>query len=635
MIVEMSKICLIGLKKDKESILNQLFKTQEIELKVASEFDNTTNEFDSEKYENIKSLQDRYSRVIEFLEELSQKKFNVDIFMTPETLLNTDEKDAYKNMIKVESIMSNIDEIKKEKGFLGQKLEKIEPFKNVPERLSGFKGTKTSFGFLGKIKESDKEKLILRLQDFKYLTYEIDENILKLYVHKSESEGVFKVLSEFSVQKCEEFLPDTAENIIKSINNNIKKLDLKISKLKESAKEYIKFIYDFKVMYDYLSLSLKKCSADSDFRATQSTFFLEGYLAKESQSKVKKALSRLNFTFEYEFLEISKEENPPTIVKNNAIIQPFEFITNTYSPPNSRELDPNFFVFIFFSIFFGFVMADIGYGILFFVICGLIYLTTKKKSGFKSLMGVLSICGVFTIIFGVLFGSFFGLDNSVWGVIPKSVLPNPINDVMTMLLLCLGAGIVQIAFSFLLKGALLLKKKSYLDSIFSGFIWIGFFVGLVLLALDLFSFTDSTFEIGGIILGVSLGVCIIGQIFINKGINRLTKPFSSVYGIINILSDTLSYARLFGLMLSGAIISSIVNDLAFPFLSNAGTFIIGVIILLIGHGFNLFMGALSAYIHVSRLQYIEFFSRFYEGEGEEFVPFSSNLSYVTLIQEKK
>lgn len=635
MIVEMSKICLIGLKKDKENILNQLFKTQAVELKVASEFEGTVTEFDEEKFKNIKSMQDRYKRVIEFLNGIKKKKDETDIFMTPQALLSIDKKDTYKELVKVEDIMSKISEVKHEKAILGQKLEKIMPFKNVPERLSGFKGTKTTNGFLGEIKEGDKEKLILRLEEFKYLTYEFDDNILKLYVHKSESESVFKILSEFNTQKCEEFLPDTAENIIKSINNNLKKLDLKITKLEESAKPYAINIKNFKILYDYLSFCSTKCSADNEFRATQNTFFLEGYLAKECEDKVKKALSTLNLTFEYEFLDVLEEEKAPTIVKNNAIVKPFEFITNTYSPPNSRELDPNFFVFIFFSIFFGFVMADIGYGILFFVICGLIYLTTRKNSGFKSLMGVLSICGVFTIIFGVLFGSFFGLDNSVWGVIPKSLLPNPINDVMTMLLLCLGAGIVQIAFSFLLKGVGLAKKKAYLDSIFSGFIWIGFFVGLILLSLDLFSFTDNTLEVGGIILGVSLGLCLIGQILINKGINRLIKPFSSVYGIINILSDTLSYARLFGLMLSGAIISSIVNDLATPFLSSAGTFIIGVVILLIGHGFNLFMGALSAYIHVSRLQYIEFFSRFYEGEGEMFVPFATNLSYVTLIQEKK
>ena len=137
--------------------------------------------------------------------------------------------------------------------------------------------------------------------------------------------------------------------------------------------------------------------------------------------------------------------------------------------------------------------------------------------------------------------------------------------------------------------------------------------------------------VGIIVAVVSLLTSVIGTACVNKGIERFTKAFGSLYGIINLLSDILSYARLFGLMLSGAIIGSIVNDLAAGFLTNPVTFIVGVIILAIGHSFNLAMGALGGYIHVARLQYIEFFSRFYEGEGEVFVPFGSNFSYINLI----
>ena len=161
--------------------------------------------------------------------------------------------------------------------------------------------------------------------------------------------------------------------------------------------------------------------------------------------------------------------------------------------------------------------------------------------------------------------------------------------------------------------------------------WDFFFVGLILFVLE---FAGVYVGLGtvGIYLAVgSVAISVIGIAFINKGFDRFTKAFGAVYGIINIASDILSYARLFGLMLSGAIIGSIFNDLAAGFLTSPITFIIGAVILVIGHSFNIAMGALGGYIHVARLQYIEFFSRFYEGEGELFVPFGTDFSYVNLI----
>ena len=137
--------------------------------------------------------------------------------------------------------------------------------------------------------------------------------------------------------------------------------------------------------------------------------------------------------------------------------------------------------------------------------------------------------------------------------------------------------------------------------------------------------------VGIIVAGIGIATAVIGNIFINKGFDRVAKSFGSLYSILNLFSDLLSYTRLFGLMLSGVIIASIVNQLAGGFYTTLWKIPFGILISLIGHSFNISMGALGAYIHDARLQYIEFFSRFYEGEGELFTPFGSDFSYIKLI----
>ena len=122
----------------------------------------------------------------------------------------------------------------------------------------------------------------------------------------------------------------------------------------------------------------------------------------------------------------------------------------------------------------------------------------------------------------------------------------------------------------------------------------------------------------------------------SKGFGKFTKGFGALYGVINFFSDILSYARLFGLMLSGAIIGNIVSDMALGMFAGGGMGIVaGALVMLIGHAFNLAMGVLGAYIHDSRLQYIEFFSRFYEGEGELFTPLGSQFEYIQLVRQRQ
>ena len=632
MIEKMAKIRLLSLKKDKDKLLNEIFRLGLIEIKSTTEFEETQKiKLDVDNIEKIKSEQKRYFEAINFLEKATNKKPKDDIVLSRDDIINLSLDAHIKNLNLVEKLKEEIDKINLETTNLAKKRDKFVPYMSIPERLSGFQGTKHTDVFLGTIfDDNGMDKAILELGTLEFVAFERINNVLKVFSHKSQSEKTWNILKEVGFTRLDEYPPFTAQEVVLKLDKEMLRQSEKRDKLLKCAENYKDYITEFKIVYDYLEFNLSKIQADEMFSQTNYTFFIEGYFAKKDEKRIKDFLDDLNLSIEYDFLPLDKADDAPTIVTNNPLIKPFEFITNTYSVPKSRELDPNLFVAIFFSLFFGFVMADIGYGLLFVIFCAPLYFVTRGS--YKSLMGILTISGVFTIIFGVLFGSFFGMDNSVWEAVPKAIIRDPTDNVYLMLALCLIAGVVQIAVSYVLKGVMLVKKKEYLSSIFSGFMWVGVFIGVSLFALSLVS-SENLQNVGLIISAVSLVIIVLGEVCINKGVSRLTKPFSSIYSIINIMSDTLSYARLYGLMLSGAIISSIVNDLATPFFASPYTFIVGIIILLIGHGFNLSMGALSAYIHVSRLQYIEFFSRFYEGEGRLFTPFASKFSYVTLISQ--
>lgn len=640
-IVEMQKLKLYGASADKQKVLNALFETQLVTLKNVDEIENTDINFNDEAYTMLENKRAKLERAITTIEaslETLPKKQKPVIEKDFDLTCEEFEKIVLKQET-IQNIISQIDvllnkqnDIKKERTNLENRISSLTPYLSVPESFNDFKPTKNVSIMLGILPINAMKDFNEFLRDCPLTTFETagDGTILKIYSHNSESFLVTKKLNELGFNKANFDLKTNAEDAIKTLNTRLKELEQEELSLQQSLRNFKDSLKELKTMHDYIKFCMTKEDAENKFRSTKQAFVLEAYLAKESREKLDKKLSNSNLSIEYEFLEIDKNEIPPTITKNNKVVKQFEFVTNMYSAPNYREFDPNIYIAFFFSVFFGFVMADIGYGLILIAFGLFMALRQKRNTGFKQLMFVIAVGGIFTVIFGALFGSFFGLGHEQFFLVPPATIPDPVNNVLTLLVSCLVAGIVQMIVSLILKGILLIKQKQILNAIFTAFCWDFFLVGVALFLLEYGGMIKGVTTIALIIAGVSAGIGAVGQIFTNKGFNRVSKSFGALYGIINFFSDILSYARLFGLMLSGAIIASIVNDLASGFLTSAATFLPGVIILAIGHGFNISMGALGGYIHVARLQYIEFFSRFYVGEGEIFVPFGTDLSYVKL-----
>ena len=319
-----------------------------------------------------------------------------------------------------------------------------------------------------------------------------------------------------------------------------------------------------------------------------------------------------------------ENEDAPVLVKDNRIVTPFQSITNMYSVPNKNELDPNPIMAIFYILFFGLMLSDVGYGLLLTIGC--LFLISKKKYAKNEgkLVKLLTYCGISSVAWGFFFGSFFG------DLIPLKGILNPLKDVMPLMGLALLLGIVHIYTGMFMKAVQLIKEKKIFDAICDVVFWYLLLTGVFLLVIPIVAGDIGIWSDVGKYLAIAgvIGVVLTGGRKEKNIIKKCTKGISSLYDITSYLSDVLSYSRLMALCLSTGVIAQVVNLLG-GLVGPIPAIIVGII----GHGFNLANSALGSYVHTSRLQYVEFFGKFYEGGGKEFAPFKYKNKYTKIKEE--
>lgn len=664
----MTKLRLIGLNFNKNNILDALHKTGAVQISETNSFADTlalSTSFDkdyiSKRYLTAKKCIDFYCEQIgkaknkkyypkETDEILNNFFVSYDEFVS----LPKNEKFIWNLIEEGISFINEMSDIRAKKIKLYNLRQQLEPYLLVEDKLSCFVDSKNVCISLGTIK-SENVNLVKELLDgFEFTDYTVYNNnkycVVMVASLKEQNEDVVSKLNELGYTKCAFSFDLTAQDKINQIDSELDKIENRIEEISKIICKKSANLKSIKMFADYYYFLLEKETTSEGFRCTEKTFVLEGYVPKANQDEVKASLREVSDAIFIEFLSISDDENVPVLTKNNKVITQSEFITDLYSTPNYREIDPNRIVFFFFMLFMGIIMADIGYGFLMIFIGLVLASRIKVDNGARRLWNIIAMGGVSSIIFGVLFNSFFGIE-----ILPFSVLPSPTPDletgeinletIMTLLLASLGLGVLQLSVGYFYKALNCFRKGEIIDGICDGLLWVLFFIGLVMasfnflldylgvsIPINLRTFFDKTASPGLILVVASVLLAALTAGRREKGFGKLSKAFGSVYGIINILSDVLSYARLFGLMLSGMIIAQTFNmKLGLPLIQGGGIgVVLGALVIVIGHVFNIAMNVLGAYIHDSRLQYIEFFSKFYTGEGERFVPFASKFEYIYL-----
>ena len=668
-IVLMTKLKLVGLTYHKDKILNNLHKLGCVQIIGTSELPDTVSIKDEKVKEEISLKYARAKKAVEFITEQIEKAKGKDYYNSTvldgldNFFVSYDEfMSASGNEFELLYLIDKIEEYEKkladsrsQRIKANNLLSQLLPYKNLKEKFSVFKSTRNAECFLGTLKNEDALRLNAFFDGEEFAEFSIIDrsatSVVSLVCLKEKAEEYAAKLSEAGFARCPFEFDATAEDKIAEIKSEISRLDEFDEVITKKTCGRADNLRNLKILTDYYKLQLEKISDAENFRCTGKTFVLEAYLPKENEADVINALHNVTNAVFTEFSAPTESDNPPTLVKNRPIVRQTEFVTDMYSVPNYRELDPSKVVFFFFMLFMGIIMADVGYGIIMIALGLFLARRIKVDNGTRRLWYIIAIGGVFTVLFGFLFNSFFGV-----ALLPFNIIPSPTPDaegkmnletIMLLLVCSFGLGIFQIAVGYFCKAINCFKNGNVLDGVLDGLIWVLFFIGLVFAAFNFImdylnvgisNSLRSVFNVlatpGLIIVGLTVLIAALTAGRHEKGFGKFSKGFGAVYGLISIASDVLSYARLFGLMLSGMIIAQTFNyKLGLPLIEGGGLGIpLGVIIIIIGHAFNIAMNVLGAYIHDSRLQYIEFFGKFYTGEGDKFTPFGSKFDYIYLTK---
>ena len=643
-VANMLKLKLIGVNACQSELLTALQKTGTVQLTASTEFEGG---FKSTQEQNeLKNKKERIEQALLLIYE-KQKALGlktaegkaVGITYGEFASIIERENELLQLADEVKARVEKIASLKAEILALENEINCLQPYLLVTEKFSDFKSTLKAEVRLGAVDKKNAVKLNEKLSSIELataVTYGGEDAVIAVSVifHESVKAEVEAVLSECAFNRCTVTGEFTANEKTSELISNVRELQNEIDNLEREIASLHTEENAFKTLCDYYLVELEKGECANNFTRTTSTFYLEGFVPEEKKSEVEKALECFEGSIYSEYAEIEDGEFAPTLMKNNKVVSNFEFVTNLYSVPKYKEFDPNAVMGIFFAIFLGFITADVGYGLL-MVLGGLFFnLKAKRQTGLTKLANLMILAGIPTMIFGFMFNSWLGIELLSFKIMPHTTDASKELfgiSVPTLLLLCLGFGVVHIMVSLCVVAYVEIKRGKILDGLFDGAVWAIFLAGLLLFVLCQVGVTPGLDKIAIGLLGGSVVVGALTAGRHQKGFGKVTKGFGAVYGLINYMSDILSYARLYGLMLSGAQIASIVsNDLALPMLSSiggVGGVIVCILIMFVGHAFNVGMGLLGAFIHDSRLQYVEFFSHFYTGDGELFAPLGSKLEH--------
>lgn len=575
---------------------------------------------------------DELKFAVELLEKYAPKKTRL-LDPKPETTEAAllDDKTLDKSLELAKKLDLTDDRIKRleagESHVRGQ-IESLKPWETLDVPLE-VKETRTCFLVLGTIPatmgiKQVKSELTQSCEAAELFEISSDSEMhyVLLVAMKENEPEVMEAIRRFG------FSPSSVSEMNGTVEKNLRRYDKKLDEIADEKERLTAEIVAAAPMREELMLcadrmALKEQQAQHAERAlyTHSAFTFEGWIPADSEKLLSKALERFDCDWETEEPDSDKPEEVPIKLKNNPATKPMTMITEMYSLPAYNGVDPNPFLMPSFALFFGIMFADIGYGII-LLLAGLLIKYRKKADGTMGYFGGIGIItGISCIIFGVITGTFFG------DVIPQlsefftgtpvniPVLFDPLAEPMTVLVICLGIGVVHLLLGTAINGYMLIRDGKWFDALCDvGSIWLTF-AGVALGAL-----------------GVTWYVAIAGALAVVLASGRESKSIggkigSGLWGLYNFVTgwfgDILSYSRLMALMLAGTVIASVFNTLGVM----TGSIIAFVFIFLVGHALNFGLNIIGTYVHASRLEYLEFFGKFYREGGKPFEPLSLRTEY--------
>ena len=532
-------------------------------------------------------------------------------------------------------VLDKVDKIEREKNdllshikFLEREEEFLSPLENLGLPVTEVKSTDSTDVCLGVIPLSRFDEYQEMAEQKSLWFHTIDQTkrsvfLLGMYYRKDKAD-IEQSLKEMNFSPLfftdailkradgKDSVSDVMEKISKEIDEKKEKLDFIDNEGKNLSVHREKLM----AVYDVLQNEREKVLSSRLLGETERIFFLEGWVCSSEINRLKIKLRPYSDFIEFYFRPPFPDEDPPSILENPKAGKPFELITKLYGLPQRGSLDPTLFLAPFFFLFVGITVSEAGYGLL-VTLLSLLYLKfAKPKGGFRQFLQLLSLLGVSTVILGTLIGGWFGFP------LRKLMILDPLQDPVSFLALSLALGFIQVWFGTLLRLITEIKNKDYLQAIFVQGGWL-----ILLPFLVLYGLTRQS------LWGIFSLVGAAGIVFFaSPSRNPLSRFFGGLYSLYDIsryLADVLSYSRLLALGLATSVIAMVVNTLCQTALGIPWVgWLLAALIFVGGHLFNLGISFLGGFVHSMRLQFVEFFSKFFKSGGRPFKPFELESKYV-------
>lgn len=646
-ISKMEKVTIISPKCEEEKILRIMQDLQNIEIvDSVNELNNQyqTRQFDvvnleqnRQKEDELNQLQNRIQKVLSYL--------SVHISKAPELLNEVQTFSEFEEEIDFESIQGLLNQVndwqEKEKVITDEmaevrvEIENLRQWQYLTVNPNETKDSKYLRSVLVDFSLTVKEKLLEKVEEFSTLFEVVYESQSRQYAFivflEKDEEQLKELVSTYGLNVLDYSHDQAPKKIFESLENRLVTLNKEKEAIIKQVSTQHELINPLKMAEESVLAEIDRNHVKEKLADYKDLTIIRGWIesdrAESFEENIKVKLAS-NIPVLVTFDETKQTEDVPTALKNNKLVKPFESLTEMYSLPKYGELDPTPLLTPFYMVFFGMMVADLGYGLLMLV--GTFVLSKKKtlRRSARNFINLFKILSVPVMMWGLIYGSFFGVS------LPFHVL-SATEDMNSILILSVCFGMIQLLVGLLINGIQLVKKKDYLKSVSESFAWQGILIGAVLLVLGNIVLQNEGLKNAGLILFVISGVLIILIPMItskSKG-KGLVQGMYSFYGITGYIGDLVSYTRLMALGISGGSIAGAFNMLV-GFMPPVARFTVGVALIIVLHALNIFLSLLSAYVHGARLQYVEYFGKFFQGGGRKFSPFKPKEKHIDFKVDK-
>ena len=639
-IVKMKQIRLIALAKDRDALLSELLHVGCVEVREPEE---ALSEGDALLHRDVSALADArgdltgLQHAIEILGKYAPRKKPL-LSLRPtikeaELLDEAARRSALEKAEKINGHARTIGQLNAREARVHADRLSLQPWENCDIPLET-KGTSKTEILLGAVPATaDFSALTGALDEaagaaeVRELSCDREQRYLEILVHKDCRQEALDTLRAFGFSFAQlKDLTGTARENILALGRELDEIAAQRNREIAAIAEMGPCLDELKLGLDRMEQVIAAESAKERLLTGGSILYLEGWASVPEIPALEKALAK--FDCAWELTEPKEEEYPdvPVELRNGKLVRPMNMVTDMYSLPAYGSVDPNPLMAPFFILFYGMMMADMGYGLIMMILSAVVLIKAKPNGAtMRYMIPLMGLCGISTFIWGFLTGGFFGdlipqMRGLLTGLDPESVplwsLFSPLDDALAVLVGSLVLGVIQIFTGMIVSMVKQIKRGEIMPALCSEGAWFAVFI-----------LAGVGFAIGKLSWGLIAGlvILVIANAYGKKGFGIITGVGGALYnGITGYFSDIMSYSRLMALMLAGAVVAQVFNKLG----AITGNVVFFFIIAMVGNALNFALNILGCFVHDMRLQCLEFFGRFYEDGGKPFRPLNINTKYV-------